>query len=134
MPQAGHVGEHDDARVVQWADYLARRAHAGHDHLGAAADDCAQVIGQARVAAVHDQVHPDRCRAAAGRGAGGHLLPDPVQPPLELAAVGGVVGREGTDHARRAGRGHQFGARDVGHRRGYGRQTQTLTPLRGEHH
>jgi hypothetical protein len=103
---------------MQRANDAGRRANAGDDDLGRVGEHDGEIIGEAWVRGVHDQVRAE----GGGSGAGRVLVfaqaradgREPVRKLLGRAAIGG---RKGADDAMRAGADNEIDAGDAEHRR-----------------
>jgi hypothetical protein len=128
VPQADDVVEHDAAVAVHRLDQVRHGAERSHDERHAVPHTGLEILLQARIRTVHDQVH------APGRMSLIQRTADLVEPLDELRGAATIQRREGGRRAAPAGLDDQLRAGHQEHRRRHDRHRQpTAKGLRQSH-
>ena len=128
-----HVVEYQPAIALHGADQLLHGAERRDDQRHLVLDRDFEIGLQARIALVHDQVHAERRRCAAGVALDAvEALADFDEPGLIGLAGPVVERREGADDAGAAGFHHEVRVGDEEHRRGDRRDRQAAMKLDGD--
>ena len=128
VPAGGYVMEHQATVAVHSIDHFLHGAEAGDDDRHALFHADGQVVLQARVAVVNDQVDRVGRRIAVQAGL------DFLQPGAKAAAVALIEGRKAADDSAVAAGQHQLRVGDQEHRRRHYGQTQALLQQGGQGH
>ena len=132
VPQVDHIVKHQPAIIMHRADKFRHRAKRGDDERHLVADDHVELVLKRIIAAMHDEIGPERRGRVAGFGLdGGPALADLGQPFVKAFDRSPVLHRKTADDAGTATGQDQFRSRGKKHRRGDQRQPEAPVEDRG---